>query len=157
MRAMIDDDLVQAHRQRALIARPAGHSRHGAEPRRVFPGPRSGEPVLPGRARHRAERRWTSSPRSPAGSITCSTTWARRMPSASSSIMGSACRQRSKKTVLHLNAQGEKVGAAEGAPVSAILGRAFRRRPAQDGEDDRCARPHARNLAAPASRCIRMW
>jgi pyruvate-ferredoxin/flavodoxin oxidoreductase len=40
MRAMIDDDLVRAHRARALNPRPARASRHGAESRRLLPGAR---------------------------------------------------------------------------------------------------------------------
>jgi pyruvate-ferredoxin/flavodoxin oxidoreductase len=37
LRAMLPDELIQAHRARA---------RHGSEPRRVFPGPRNGQQVL---------------------------------------------------------------------------------------------------------------
>ena len=41
MRAMIDDDLVLAHRDRALSPDHPVHARHGAEPRRLLPGARS--------------------------------------------------------------------------------------------------------------------
>ena len=52
---MIDDDLVRAHRARGAVARPPGPARHGAEPGRLLPGPRGGQPVLPGLPGHRAE------------------------------------------------------------------------------------------------------
>ncbi len=38
LRAMIDDDLVRAHRARGAVARPPGPPRHRPEPRRLFPG-----------------------------------------------------------------------------------------------------------------------
>ncbi len=41
LRAMIDEELVRAHRARALIAGPAGAARHGAESGRLLPGARS--------------------------------------------------------------------------------------------------------------------
>jgi pyruvate-ferredoxin/flavodoxin oxidoreductase len=56
IRAMIDDDLVRAHRERALKPRATGHPRHRAEPRHLFPGARDGEPLLPCDARYRATR-----------------------------------------------------------------------------------------------------
>ena len=42
------------------------HPRHGAEPGRLLPGPRDGQPVLPGLPGDRRSARWTASPRSPA-------------------------------------------------------------------------------------------
>ena len=53
IRAMIDDNLVLAHRQRALNPEHPVHPRHGPEPRRLLPGARGVQSVLPGRARHR--------------------------------------------------------------------------------------------------------
>ncbi len=55
MRAMIDDDLVRAHRARASLARPSGAARLGAESRRLLPGPRDREPVLHRLPDHRAK------------------------------------------------------------------------------------------------------
>ena len=79
---MIDDDAgARAPRARA-VARPPGAPRHGAEPRRVLPGPRGRQPFyarLPG---HRAEGDGRASPSSPAATTACSTTSARRTPSA---------------------------------------------------------------------------
>ena len=56
MRAMIDDDLVRAHRERALSPDHPVLRGIGAESRRVLPGPRDGESVLPGLPDDRAER-----------------------------------------------------------------------------------------------------
>ena len=62
--AMISDEVLRAMIRRGaragasrprLDAGPSGAPRHGAESRRVFPGARSGQQVLPRRARHRAE------------------------------------------------------------------------------------------------------
>ncbi len=56
LRAMIDDELVRAHRGRALSPDHPVHPRHGAEPGRLLPGARDGQPVLRAPARHRAGR-----------------------------------------------------------------------------------------------------
>jgi pyruvate-ferredoxin/flavodoxin oxidoreductase len=56
MKAMIDNDLVRAHRERALSPDHPGIARLGAESRRLLPGPRVGESLLPGLSHHRAER-----------------------------------------------------------------------------------------------------
>ena len=61
VRAMIEDDLVFAHRQRGAQPGAAGHPRRGAEPGRVFPGPRDREPLLRGRSGVRCSRPWTGS------------------------------------------------------------------------------------------------
>ena len=46
VRAMIDEDLVIAHRAARPEPRPPGAARHLAEPGRVLPGTRIGQPVL---------------------------------------------------------------------------------------------------------------
>ena len=46
LRAMIDDELITAHRRARAHARPAGAARHGAEPGRVLPGARGVQSVL---------------------------------------------------------------------------------------------------------------
>ncbi len=66
-------------------AREAAAPRHRAEPRRLLPGARSVQPVLPGRPGAHRRRRWTSSRRSSGGSTISSTTSATPRPSASSS------------------------------------------------------------------------
>ena len=89
-----------AHRRRPARARPRGagprapgpravpgpplHPRHGAEPRRVLPGPGDGEPVLRAGPRRGRRRRWTRWPRAPAASTTWPTTSVTRTPSGSS-------------------------------------------------------------------------
>ncbi len=81
LRAMIDEELVLALRQRAMSPDRPDDPRHQPEPRRVLPGPRDRQPVLPGLPRHRAGRTWTGWPGSPAGATTCSTTSALPTPS----------------------------------------------------------------------------
>ena len=46
MRAMIDDELIAAHRARGALPRPPGPARHRPEPGCLLPGPRDGQPVL---------------------------------------------------------------------------------------------------------------
>jgi pyruvate-ferredoxin/flavodoxin oxidoreductase len=55
MRAMIDEDLVRAHRERGLNPNRPGDARHGAESRRLLPGAGSLQSVLSGHPDHRAE------------------------------------------------------------------------------------------------------
>ena len=62
IRAMIDDDLVRAHRARALTPGAAGGARHGAQRRHVLPGARDGQSVLCARCRRSCSSRWTASP-----------------------------------------------------------------------------------------------
>ena len=50
---MIDEELVARPPRAGALARPPGHARHGPEPGRLLPGPRGGQPVLPGAAGHR--------------------------------------------------------------------------------------------------------
>ena len=68
--------------QPRAVAGPSGPARHGAESRRLLPGARDGESVLRGLPGHRAEGdgqvRQARRPRLPA----CSSTTARRTPSA---------------------------------------------------------------------------
>jgi pyruvate-ferredoxin/flavodoxin oxidoreductase len=84
LRAMIDEDLVHAHRERRYVPRSPHPARHGAESRRLLPGREAGNPFYLA-APPSCRTPWTSSPNWWAGSIVCSITWARRMPSASSS------------------------------------------------------------------------
>ncbi len=56
IRAMIDDDLVRAHRAPRAFARKPIHPRHRAEPRYVLPGARGREPLLRQRPGHRRTR-----------------------------------------------------------------------------------------------------
>ena len=63
VRAMIDDELVFAHRSARAESGPAGRARRRTEPGRLLPGPRDGEPVLRDASRRSSRRRWTGSPR----------------------------------------------------------------------------------------------
>ena len=103
---------ARAPRPRAL-ARAPDDPRHGAEPRRLLPGPRGGEPVLPRRARRSCSRRWTRSPRAPAATTASSTTSARPTPSASSSLMGSGAETAARDRRGTSLRAGEKVGAVK--------------------------------------------
>ena len=46
LRALISEPPIYAHRAARPDARSAGAARHGAEPRRLLPGARGGEPLL---------------------------------------------------------------------------------------------------------------
>ena len=84
LRALIDDATRAAAPQPGVVAGSPGAARHGAESRRLLPGPRDGEPVLRRLPGHHAEgdgRVRRSASAAPTGS---SSTTARRMPSASS-------------------------------------------------------------------------
>ena len=77
-------------------ARPPGASRHGAESRHVLPGARGLGAVLRGLSRRSCSRRWTRSPRAPAGRTGCSSTSAIPRPTAWSSSWDRR-RKRSKR------------------------------------------------------------
>ena len=62
VRAMIDMDLVAAHRQRALTPERPQAARYGPEPGRLLPGPRGVQSVLRGLRRASCRSTWTSSP-----------------------------------------------------------------------------------------------
>ena len=61
LRALVPEELVRAHRGRALVAGAAVHPRHRAEPGCLLPGPRDRQPVLRARSRAPYRTRWTSS------------------------------------------------------------------------------------------------
>ncbi len=46
LHAMVDDDLVRAHRSPVALAGPPRHPRNGAKPGRLLPGARDGQSVL---------------------------------------------------------------------------------------------------------------
>ena len=79
--ALVRDDDVVDHRLRGHDAGRADAARHGAEPRRLLPGPRGGQPLLRRRARASSPRSSTSSPRAPGAATDSSTTSARPTPS----------------------------------------------------------------------------
>ena len=81
---MIDEDLVQAHRARALSPDRPLIRGTAQNPDVYFQAREACNSVLPGRPHHRAERHGQVRRASWAASTTCSTTSARPMPSASS-------------------------------------------------------------------------
>ena len=56
-----DERRRSTFRARGLTPDAPGAAGHGPEPRRLLPGSRGGQPLLPRRARHRRRRAWTSS------------------------------------------------------------------------------------------------
>ena len=79
---MIDEDLVRAHRARALSPDRPVIRGTAQNPDVYFQAREAVQPVLSGRPHHRAEHHGQVRHSWWAGSITCSITWARRMPSA---------------------------------------------------------------------------
>ena len=85
MRALIDDDARCARTAPARLSPDHPVIRGTAQnPDVYFQAREAVNPFYLRLPDHRAERRWTASPSSPAGSTTCSTTSARPTPSASS-------------------------------------------------------------------------
>ena len=81
LRALVrDDDVIEHPGARADTGR-AGRAGHGAEPRRVLPGPGGVQPVPPRRAGHRRRSVMDELAAAPAGATAWSTTTARPMPS----------------------------------------------------------------------------
>ena len=85
LRAMIDEDLVQAHRARALSPDHPVIRGTAQNPDVFFQAREAVNPFYIGHPGHRAERHGQVRRRSSAASIICSITSARPMPSASSS------------------------------------------------------------------------
>ena len=123
LRAMIDEELVRAHR--AARSRPT--TRSCAAPRttptcssrRARRSTRSTR-----RARRSCRRDGRASPSSPGAPTGCSTTTATRRPSASSCCMGSGA-ETARETVGSSVRRGREGRRAPGPPLSAVLGRAF--------------------------------
>ncbi|MCK7519662.1 MAG: hypothetical protein MZV64_19020 [Ignavibacteriales bacterium] len=82
LRAMIDDDLMRAHRARAPHPEQPGPARHRPEPGCLLPGARSGQPLSTPPPRHRPESHGQVRQARPGGSTTCSITSVTPKPSA---------------------------------------------------------------------------
>ena len=156
LRALVDESTrARAPRSAALIARATRRARHRAEPRRVLPVARGGEPLLRAPARHRAQRDGRASP----------TLTGRRYrlfdyfgdPDAERVIvlMGSGA-ETARETVDALRARGEQVGVLAGAPLPAVrrgaAARGAARVDAAIAVLDRTKEP-----GAPASRSTWTW
>ena len=85
LRAVVPEELVRAHRARALLPGAPVHPRHRPEPRRLLPGPRDGEPLLRAHRRESSRTSWTSWPRAPGAPTGSSSTAGTPRPSGSSS------------------------------------------------------------------------
>ena len=156
VREMIDDELVFAHRARALSPGPSGDARHLAESGRVFPGARDGQSVLRPHAGHRADEPWTSSPNSPDASTSCYEYVGAPDAERVIILMGSGA-EAVEETVEHLNAHGEKVGMVKVRLYRPFAAGRAAQGHSRHGQAHRRAGPHARNRAQTASRCTRMW
>ena len=141
MRAMIDDELVLAHRARGMTPDRPDHPRHGPEPGRLLPGPRDGQQVLRGHARHRPEGhgqvRRADRPPVPPVRLRRRT----RMPRRSSSSWARAPRRSTRRSSTW-SRKGEKVGVLKVRLYRPFDAEGLRRGPAGHGQDDRRARPH---------------
>ena len=128
MRAMIDDDAgARAPRARA-VARASGHPRHGAEPRRLLPGARGGQPLLPGVPRHRRRRRWIAS-RALTGRQYRLFDYARPADAERVIVMMGSGAEAAEEAVERLTQRGEQRRRRQGAAVSAVRRRALRAPP----------------------------
>ena len=158
---MVPEDLVRAHRGRALSPGAPVHPRHRAEPGRVLPGARDGQPVLRPRAGRRRRTRWTR--------LAARTGRRYRLfeyaghPDAERVmvLMGSGA-ETARETVACLNARRRAGRRGAGAAVPAVPGRALlaalpatrapgrRARPDQGaGRDRRAALPRRGRRARP--------
>jgi pyruvate-ferredoxin/flavodoxin oxidoreductase len=107
LRAMIDDELVAAHRARALTPDAPGAARHGAEPRRLLPGARGLQPFYDACARHRAAA--MDAVRARTGRATAVRLPAHPQAERVVVMMGSGA-ETAHETVEYLNAARRKVG-----------------------------------------------
>ena len=112
LRALVPEELVHAHRGRGAVAGAPVHPRHRAEPRRLLPGARDGEPVLRPRARRRRGRDGAARRAHRPAIRTSSSTPAIRRPSGSRRD-GLGRARPPGETVAALNARGERVGVVQ--------------------------------------------
>ena len=156
IRALIDEKLVIAHPRARAQPRPPDPARHGAESRRLLPGARSGQSLLPGVPEHRAERD---------GSLRR----ADRPRVSTVRLRGRAgCRARHRHHGLGRRAQsrrpsststnsGEKVGLVKVRLYRPFAAEAFLAALPGDGQVHRRARPHQGAGQRSANRSTWMW
>ena len=138
IRAMIDDDLVRAHR--AARARPgaSGRARHRAQPRHVLPGARDGQSVLRARSPASCSRRWTASPALTGRQYHLFDYDGPADAERVIVLMGSGA-ETARETAAALRAQRRKSRRAAGAALPPVRGRGLPRRAARDRARDRGA------------------
>ena len=155
VRAMIDDELVFAHRQRALDPERPVIRGVAQNPDVYFQGR---ETVNPYYAAVPAARADVDGPVCGADGPAvprCSTTSARPDADRVIVLMGSGV-ETARETIEYLNARGAKRRRRAGPPVPAVLGRRpARAMPSRDSPGHCRARPDARNRAPWASRSTR--
>ena len=153
MRAMIDDDLVRAHRERALSPDHPVLRGSAQNPDVYFQAREIGESLLPRLSHHRAEHD---------GQVR----QARRPPIPALRVRRRAgCRARHHRHGLGCGSGAGDGGLphrarpqswrAESSPDAAVLGRTLPASAARDGEEHRRAGPHQGAGQPSASRCIR--
>ena len=134
-----DDDLRAHDRRRPgarpprarALARPPGHPRHRPEPRRLLPGPRERQPVLPGLPGDRAAG---DGPVRRADRPAVSPVRLRRRARRRARDRGDGLRRRDRRGDGRLPGRARREGRrGQGPAVPPVLGRALRRR--------RCRRP----------------
>ena len=152
-RSFDDDDVLGAPRCAGLTPDAPDAPRHRAEPRRLLPGPRGGQPVLRRRARHRRRACSTSSPQRTG----------RRYrlvdydgaPDAERVVVhdGLGRRRRRGDGRGARAPRGERVGVLDGPPVPAVPGRGASRGAARDRRARSPCSTAPRSRARSASRC----
>ena len=156
-----DDDLARPGRRRRGArppapgpdARPPGAARLGAEPRRLLPGPRGGQPVLRRRARRSSRTCSTSSPSAAGRRYRLVDYVGRARRRAGRRADGLGRRAPPRRPSTRSSRAGERVGLRQGAAVPAV--------PRRRTSWRRCRRPCGRSpcstaprsRARPASRC----
>ena len=141
------------------FARAAEAPRHGPEPGRVLPGPRGVQPVLRRLRRHRAEAHGqVRQARRPAVSLVRLHRRARRRPRDRDYGLG---HRRGRGDGRQAGGRRAEGGRAEGAAVPPLGLRRLRGGAAEDGQEDRRARPHQgarrRRRAAVSGRGHGRW
>ena len=152
---MIDDELVRGAPRAGAVAGPSGHPRHGAEPRRLLPGARDGQPLLPGLPDDRAERdgplRRADRPPVPPVRL-------RRRARRRARDRAHGLRRRGGRGDGRVPGRPRREGGrAQGAALPAVLGRALPRRAARDRAGASPCWTAPRSPAASASRCTWTW
>ena len=109
LRALINDDLVRAHRAARPESRPARSSRHRAKPGCLLSGPRNGQSLLPGAARRLSRTEMDRFASRVGRHISCSITSGAPDAERVMVLMGSGAERR-EETVRALNASAQKVG-----------------------------------------------
>ena len=157
LRALVPEELVRAHRGAGAVAGAAVHPRHRAEPRRLLPGARDGEPVLRPRAGRGRGRDGRGSASAPAAQLHIVEYAGHPEAERVLVVMGSGRGDRRGRPWPRSTQRGERVGV--------VQVRLYRPFPAAGAARTRCPRACAgspcwtapRSPARSASRCSSTW